>query len=240
MSTPPPPLPPLLPPDPEGKAKWLEREFELLRILLVEDDQFSAQTIVALFERCNYEVTIVKSAEEALEVLQQDVRKPSEQQFNLVLSEIVLQRMSGEQLLRHLRQKLRSEVCVIMISSQDSRHLVEGCIMSGADSYLVKPVRLEDVARLWHVVMHRHIAMLNSRQARLEASQREAQLRLLQQQAEMQKLRAETEAERERAERERLEIHAEKMRLEQKNLLNRHRERMQQHMMRLLHSQMRQ
>jgi len=222
------------------QGKSVEAEFQRLRILLVEDDEFSARVVAALCDRCNYEVTIVQSAEKALEKLVENAKLPPERQLNLVLSDIVMQGMSGKELLWHMRHVLGSDICIVMVSSQSSRHLVEECIMSGADSYLVKPVRLEDIARLWHVVMHHHITLLNKRQATLEAVQREGQLRLLQQQAEMHKLRAETEAERERSKRERLEIAAEKLRLQHNNMINRQRERMQQQMLRLLHTKMRQ
>ncbi|EOD32665.1 putative two component response regulator [Emiliania huxleyi CCMP1516] len=205
-----------LPPAEEDTAGGFER----LRILVVEDEDFAARVVQALCEKCSYEVTIARSAEAALDFLAADAARPATEQFNLILVDIVMApgRMSGKELLLALRVE-RVERCVVMMSAIHQRAMVEECIRSGAESYLVKPIRLEDVARLWQVVMRHHFAALSRRQAR--------------QQAEMERLRAETLAERERVRRERLE-------LEQKVLLDRQRERMQQQMMRMLRSQMRQ
>ncbi|EOD04574.1 hypothetical protein EMIHUDRAFT_466197 [Emiliania huxleyi CCMP1516] len=211
-----PPSSSALPPAEEDTAGGFER----LRILVVEDEDFAARVVQALCEKCSYEVTIARSAEAALDFLAADAARPATEQFNLILVDIVMApgRMSGKELLLALRVE-RVERCVVMMSAIHQRAMVEECIRSGAESYLVKPIRLEDVARLWQVVMRHHFAALSRRQAR--------------QQAEMERLRAETLAERERVRRERLE-------LEQKVLLAGQRERMQQQMMRMLPSQMRQ
>ena len=184
-----PPSSSALPPAEEDTAGGFER----LRILVVEDEDFAARVVQALCEKCSYEVTIARSAEAALDFLAADAARPATEQFNLILVDIVMApgRMSGKELLLALRVE-RVERCVVMMSAIHQRAMVEECIRSGAESYLVKPIRLEDVARLWQVVMRHHFAALSRRQAR--------------QQAEMERLRAETLAERERVRRERLEL----------------------------------
>ena len=55
--------------------------------------------------------------------------------------------MSGKELLRRLHelQGPDDQVCVVMVSSHSQREMVEECLRSGAESYLVKPVRTEDL-----------------------------------------------------------------------------------------------
>ena len=104
---------------------------DMIRLLLVEDDPFQADAILALCEQCHYQTQVASSASEALEL----VRKQPD--INLVLSDVMMEGTSGYDLLCRIRA-IRSHVSVIMLSAYESIDLVQQCILSGADAYLLK------------------------------------------------------------------------------------------------------
>ena len=58
-------------------------------------------------------------------------------------------------------RKIRNSVSVIMISAYESIDLVERCILSGADAYLLKPLRMHELRNIWQYVWRRrHEAVL--------------------------------------------------------------------------------
>jgi len=122
-------------------------DFQRLRVLLVEDEDFSARVMQVFCTKCDYTVQTVRSSEEALEQLAADKERPAAERFNLILLDIVMKGMSGKELLRRLHelQGPDDQVCVVMVSSPSQREMVEECLRSGAESYLVKPVRTDDL-----------------------------------------------------------------------------------------------
>jgi CheY-like chemotaxis protein len=84
-------------------------------------------------------------------------------QINLVLSDVMMEGMSGYDLLLNIR-KLRKSMSVVLISAYESIDLVESCIQSGADAYLIKPLRMHELRNIWQYAWRRkHEAMLQLR-----------------------------------------------------------------------------
>ena len=57
-------------------------------------------------------------------------------------------------------RKIRNSVSVIMISAYESIDLVERCILSGADAYLLKPLRMHELRNIWQYVWRRRHEVL--------------------------------------------------------------------------------
>lgn len=84
-------------------------------------------------------------------------------QINLVLSDVMMEGMSGYDLLLNIR-KIRKSMTVVLISAYESIDLVESCIQSGADAYLIKPLRMHELRNIWQYAWRRkHEAMLQLR-----------------------------------------------------------------------------
>merc|ERR1740130_433823 len=65
--------------------------------------------------------------------------------------------------------KLRNSPAVLMISAYESIDLVQQCILSGADAYLLKPLRLQELRNIWQFVWRRrHEVMLQQHHSRLQ------------------------------------------------------------------------
>eukprot|EP00316_Scyphosphaera_apsteinii_P008012 CAMPEP_0119346466 /NCGR_PEP_ID=MMETSP1333-20130426/108017_1 /TAXON_ID=418940 /ORGANISM="Scyphosphaera apsteinii, Strain RCC1455" /LENGTH=817 /DNA_ID=CAMNT_0007358967 /DNA_START=57 /DNA_END=2510 /DNA_ORIENTATION=- len=64
--------------------------------------------------------------------------------WDLVLCDVCLgEGISGVEVMIHLRRAYGLGVSIIMVSSNEETTLVEKCILEGADSYMLKPVRTE-------------------------------------------------------------------------------------------------
>ena len=105
-------------------------------ILIVEDDSELRGVLYELFSE-NYLCHTASSAEQALKRL-------SETDYRVVLTDISMPGMSGLELLGHLRQS-KPGTAVIMISGIRDHEYAEGLLRMGASDYLVKPFPLEEV-----------------------------------------------------------------------------------------------
>jgi CheY-like chemotaxis protein len=84
-------------------------------------------------------VTVCDSGMKALELLQQP-----ELNVDLILADVMMPVMDGFQLLSEIRKDDRHHhIPVVMMSGIDTRDEIGKCLASGADSYLIKPLRMQ-------------------------------------------------------------------------------------------------
>lgn len=104
---------------------------EALDILVVEDEHKLANAIAEGLHRNGYQVTVAYSGESALEELR-------DQNFDLILLDIMLPRMGGLETLRELRRDGFKMPVLALTSKGSVDDRVRG-LDAGADDYLVKP-----------------------------------------------------------------------------------------------------
>jgi len=108
------------------------------RVLIVDDEQrtllFLRESLVAF--GLNVETTCVSSAEEALEAFNQ-------QPFDVVIADVLLQEMTGLQLLERLRQS-NPNLRVILVSGYRSPKLEATAHALGVYRYFQKPFALDE------------------------------------------------------------------------------------------------
>lgn len=122
-------------------------------VLCVEDDVFQQKILLQQFEEANifhrgsvvYNVTMASSGDAALEFL----RPPRNLLPDLMLIDIMLEGMTGDELLRGLRDVLKPEVAIVMMSSLSEVDMVKKCVDLGADGYLVKPIQPHTIRLVW-------------------------------------------------------------------------------------------
>jgi response regulator RpfG family c-di-GMP phosphodiesterase len=105
--------------------------------LLIADDDAGVRGILSDFLGCRYDCMAVGSAEEALALL-------GAEKFELVISDIAMERMSGLELVPHVRQ-LAPETLIIMVSGSQAVESAVEAMRAGAFDYVVKPFDLEHV-----------------------------------------------------------------------------------------------
>lgn len=110
------------------------------KILVIDDEETTAQLIGILLERRGYEVVKSYSAEEGL-------RAAYRHQPDLVLLDIMMPDMDGWEVCKRLREM--SDIPIIFLTARDETHDVVRGLEIGADDYIVKPYNNEElVARL--------------------------------------------------------------------------------------------
>lgn len=125
---------------------------EIIKILVIEDENSIRKFITINLERNGFKVFEAESGERALEMI--DVHKPE-----IVVLDIMLPGIDGFEVCRRVRQEL-PDIIIIMLTARDlDMDKITGLEL-GADDYMVKPFNpLELVARI-KTIMRRS---LNSR-----------------------------------------------------------------------------
>ncbi|HLV37523.1 MAG TPA: response regulator transcription factor [Spirillospora sp.] len=113
---------------------------ETRQILVVEDDENTAEMVLSLLETAGYSTSAVTSGSTALETI---ATSPPD----LILLDLDLPDMDGMEVLRRVRD--RSFMPMIVISGFNKEHNKVHALEAGADDYLGKPFSPEElVARI--------------------------------------------------------------------------------------------
>ena len=110
------------------------------RILVVEDEPLVRAALVASLEDLNYRP---RAAADGREALQMVLEREGGEQFDLVVSDILLPSLGGDELCRRIKERFHS-IRVLLVSGQ---RIGDGENQSlGADGYLQKPIDLTKLA----------------------------------------------------------------------------------------------
>jgi class 3 adenylate cyclase len=103
-------------------------------ILVVEDNEASAQLAARLLRQQGHSVALAANGRIALEII-------SRHNFDVVLMDILMPEMNGYLALKHLKANPKTRhIPVIMVSALDEIQSVVRCIEIGAEDYLPKPI----------------------------------------------------------------------------------------------------
>ena len=113
---------------------------EKKNILVVDDEKEIAELIEIHLLSQDYNVVKAKNGVDALKCIE-------ENNFDLVLLDVMMQKMDGKETLKKIREK--NNIPVIMVTAKTSeKDKVEGLTL-GADDYVTKPIKpLELIARV--------------------------------------------------------------------------------------------
>lgn len=127
----------------EPQEENFEHDFEPLnaRILLVDDDVRNIYALTALLERYNCTVMTAENGEEAMKIL------ASEHAFDLIIMDMMMPVMDGYEATRRIKEDpLLQNIPVIALTAKAMPEDREKCMNAGADSYISKPVKCDDLA----------------------------------------------------------------------------------------------
>ena len=152
---------------PRSSPRTLDIGRERGKILVIDDHRLNVQLMVAQLQTRSYSVRCAYSGAEGLALMQEETP-------DVVLLDLIMPEMSGEELLKRMRHDPNLEdIPVILITGRASdEERIEGLSL-GADDYLTKPILPAEL-------LYRVDNMLRRHQLLLQVQQLEAQSKFIQ------------------------------------------------------------
>ncbi len=110
------------------------------KILIIEDEATLRESLKRIFQREGYQIEAVESAEPALELYE-------ENNYDLILTDIILPGITGIELLKRVREANPDQIVIIMTAFASLETAVE-TLRAGAYDYIVKPIIHEELKRI--------------------------------------------------------------------------------------------
>ena len=110
---------------------------EKIHVLLVEDEQTLAMIIKDTLEEQDFIITTAGDGEEGL-------RKFFEQKPDVLVADVMMPRMDGFEMVRHIRQTDKRTPVLFLTARSSINDVVEGFEL-GANDYLKKPFGMQEL-----------------------------------------------------------------------------------------------
>jgi DNA-binding NtrC family response regulator len=123
-------------------------------ILIVDDDAMVRNVIEQLLQRKGYKIKGVGTAREAIEYLKAN-------RVDLVVSDIVMPEMNGYELLQVIKKSF-PHIGVIMMTGYGDANSVKEALSLGADEYITKPFKGQEVTLIIERAYWRFLAKQKS------------------------------------------------------------------------------
>lgn len=118
-----------------------------MRILVIEDDFITAQSIQKLLQSEGFICDICDTGEDGLEI-------GKLYEYDLILLDLVLPDLDGLEVMRRLRAASVRTPILILSGQDDTSHKVKG-LCGGADDYLTKPYSKEELLARINAIIRR-------------------------------------------------------------------------------------
>lgn len=119
------------------------------KILIIEDDTDINHLLSRILKKAGYEVTPAFSGTEAQLRLEKEVP-------NLILLDLMLPGVTGEEVIKYVREELHQNVPIIVISAKTALENKVFTMTMGADDYITKPFEPEEVLVRVMAVLRRY------------------------------------------------------------------------------------
>lgn len=106
---------------------------EKKKIVLAEDNSVLSLLLKFRLEKDGYHLFIAKNGKEALEFIENE--NP-----DLVLTDVMMDYVSGLEVISHVRNQLKSKVPILVFSSSGQEEMVLNAFNLGANDFMSKPL----------------------------------------------------------------------------------------------------
>jgi DNA-binding response OmpR family regulator len=118
------------------------------KVLIVEDEELIRTMVEINLESQNFNVRSCASAEDMMEILK-------EEQFDVILLDIFLPGMNGDEALREIRNN-SIPTPVIMVTAHNNLRTKLDSFEHGADDYISKPFDVQELQARVKALIRRH------------------------------------------------------------------------------------
>jgi two-component system response regulator AtoC len=125
------------------------------RVLIADDEASLRKVLAAALKKEGYEVVTVKSAEEALDVLEASTALDTGEPFSLLISDVRMPGLDGMQLLGRVKRRFK-DLPVVMLTAHGTVDLAVQALKQGAFDFITKPYERDElVAIVKKAIAHR-------------------------------------------------------------------------------------
>ncbi|MBI3592600.1 MAG: sigma-54-dependent Fis family transcriptional regulator, partial [Nitrospirae bacterium] len=150
------------------------------KILIVDDEKIALKNLEHVMKKEGYEVTGTQSGQNALKLL-------DEQQFDLVLTDLRMEKVDGIQILKRCRE-LYPDTEVIMITGYATLKSAVDTMKYGAFYYIAKPFKLDEVRKVVKEAIEKVKLKKENRQLREQIENYQGKVKIITQDSGMQRL----------------------------------------------------
>lgn len=125
-----------------------------MRVLIVEDDNMTRKALEHRMKLDGYDVFSAIDGKQAIEILKNGV-------MDLLLTDLHMPNFSGLDLIRFVRNELKSNIPIIMVTRVGLEETVLTAFEIGADDYITKPFSPEELSLRVKKVIIRNRQKLN-------------------------------------------------------------------------------
>lgn len=152
----------------------------IAKILVVDDERVAVKNLVHVLKKEGYEVTGTESGQNALRLLE-------EHQFDVVLTDLRMEKVDGLQILKKCRE-LHPDTEVIMITGYATLESAVDAMKKGAFHYVAKPFKLDVVRNVVKEALEKVRLKRENRQLREQIESYQGKVKIITQDANMQRL----------------------------------------------------
>jgi DNA-binding NtrC family response regulator len=150
------------------------------KLLIVEDERIALKNLEHVMKKEGYEVVGTERGPTALKLLE-------EQQFDVVLTDLKMEKVDGMQILKRCRE-LHPDTEVIMITGYATLNSAVDTMKQGAFYYIAKPFKLDVVRKVVKEAVEKVRLKMENRELRGQIEKYEGKVKIITQDTNMQRL----------------------------------------------------
>ena len=114
-----------------------------MKILIAEDEPMILKTLCLYLGRAGFTVVTATDGRSAMDMFEQE--KP-----DMVVTDLMMPFANGMELISYIRNTQHSKIPIVVVSTVGLENSVISALKLGADDYVVKPLRLNEVVARVH------------------------------------------------------------------------------------------
>ena len=110
-----------------------------MKILVVDDDLISLKAVEKYLTGDGHTITTSVDGYEALKILEKE-------KYDLLIADIAMPRLSGFELLKHIKTNVDGSIPVILISAFQQSSIISNAFKLGANNFMNKPLNMDELS----------------------------------------------------------------------------------------------